>query len=101
MDFAQMLPWAVFIGIALGIVAIASVFGRKANRSTERLDILKNPQTRKLGLGEKGDPGAPEKTGMGKVIEQAAPALSKALQPATDLEKSALKLRLANAGFNS
>lgn len=102
MDFAQLVPWAVFIGIALGIVAISSVFSRKANRSTERLDILKNPQARlKTGLGEKGEPGASERTGMGKVIEQAAPALSKALQPATDLEKSALKLRLANAGFNS
>lgn len=101
MDFAQILPYAAFVGIAAGIWAISSAFSRKENRSTERLDILRNPQTRKGNLGDKADGAQPEKTGMGKMIGQAAPALSKALQPTTDLERSALKLRLANAGFNS
>ena len=38
---------------------------------------------------------------MGAVVEMAAPALSKALQPKTELEQSELKRRLANAGYNS
>ena len=102
MDFAQLLPWAVFIGIAAGVWAVTGLLNRKSNRSTERLDIMRNPQLRqKAGLGEKADGSQGEKTGVGKVLENAAPALSKALQPTTDLEKSALKLRLANAGFTS
>jgi tight adherence protein C len=102
MDFAQLVPWAVFIGIAVGVWAVSAMFGQKKNRSTERLDVLRNPQVRaKGGLGETAATGNAEKTGVGKVLEQAAPTLSKALQPTTDLEKSALKLRLANAGFTS
>jgi tight adherence protein C len=38
---------------------------------------------------------------MGAVVEMAAPALSKALQPKTELEQSELKRRLANAGYNA
>ncbi len=35
------------------------------------------------------------------MIEQAAPALSKALQPKTELEQNELEIRMANAGFNN
>lgn len=103
MDFTQLLPYAAFIGIAAGIWAIFTVFGQKENRTLERLDVLKNPQLRQRpGLGEgAGAVTGSDKTGVGKVLEQAAPTLSKALQPKTDLEKSELKLRLANAGFTS
>lgn len=38
---------------------------------------------------------------MGGILKKAAPALSKALVPKTDLEQSVLKVRLANAGYTS
>ncbi len=37
----------------------------------------------------------------GSVFKKAAPALSKALKPKTELEENNLKVRLANAGFQS
>src|SRR5262249_22114952 len=42
-----------------------------------------------------------EKNGVAAALERAAPALSQALAPKTDLERNELKLRLANAGFNN
>jgi tight adherence protein C len=35
------------------------------------------------------------------MLEKAAPKLSKAFEPKSELEQSQLKLKLANAGFNS
>jgi tight adherence protein C len=76
--------------LTLAIWAIMSAIGGNADRASERLDYLKNPAAR-------GRPA--EAKGMGALFERAAPALSRALQPKTELEQSALKVRLANAGF--
>jgi tight adherence protein C len=35
------------------------------------------------------------------MLEKAAPKLSKVFEPKSELEQSQLKIRLANAGFNS
>src|SRR5690606_22551252 len=42
-----------------------------------------------------------KQTGMGAMLSMAAPTLSKVVQPKTELEQSALQVRLANAGFQS
>lgn len=89
-----LLPFAIGGAIAVGIWAVMSMFSEKENRAADRLDELKNP----LQRGEKKGPQA---KGVAAVLEQAAPALSKALEPKTDLEKNELTIRLANAGFTN
>lgn len=94
MNFSQLIPWAVFGGFACAAWAVISMLGNRSSRALERLAELRNPQLR----ANKGE--APQ-SGMGNMLEKAAPALSKALQPKTELEQSNLKLRLANAGFST
>jgi len=94
MDPVQFLPWAIFGGITFGIWAVVNYFSSRSSRAAERLDELRDPTLRNR------DQAADGKTGMGAMVEKAAPALSRALQPKTDLEQSALKIRLANAGYS-
>ncbi|HET6424109.1 MAG TPA: type II secretion system F family protein [Planctomycetaceae bacterium] len=94
MDLVTLLPFAIGGAIAVGIWAVMSMFSEKENRAADRLDELKNPLQR-------GEKKATQSKGMAGVLEQAAPALSKALEPKTDLEKNELTIRLANAGFTN
>jgi tight adherence protein C len=93
MDFAQLLPWAIFGLISFGAWALINSVSSRSSRALERLDELRDPTLRSRDQSNK--------TGVGAVVEMAAPALSKALQPKTELEQSELKRRLANAGYNS
>jgi tight adherence protein C len=92
MTAAQLVPVSVFIGIAAAVWAVLSLMTGKENRVSERLDVLKDP--RKRGEADKGN-------GMGAALKRAAPALSKALKPKTELEANELKVRLSNAGYHS
>jgi tight adherence protein C len=94
MSLTYIVPIAVFFGITLGVWAVFSMFGEKDNRASERLDELKDPSRRSQNSGTKS-------TGVGGALKKAAPALSRVLQPKTELEENALKVRLSNAGFNS
>jgi tight adherence protein C len=93
MDLAQILPWAIFGVISFGAWAAINAFSNRSSRALERLEELRDPTLRNKDQHAK--------TGMGAMVDMAAPALSKALQPKTDLEQSVLKTRLANAGYNS
>jgi len=67
-------------------------------RTLERLDELKHPRNRRpsedlLALKKQDK--------MSKVLEKATPTLAKALEPKSEIEKSKLRLKLANAGFRS
>ena len=93
MDFAQILPWAIFGVISFGAWAAINAFSNRSSRALERLEELRDPTLRNKDQHAK--------TGMGAMVDMATPALSKALQPKTDIEQSALKTRLANAGYNS
>ncbi|HTI51961.1 MAG TPA: type II secretion system F family protein [Planctomycetaceae bacterium] len=92
MDFTQLLPWAVFFGFACAAWAVLSYMSGRSSRADERLEELRNPLIRSKDN--------PDKKGQ-SVLQKAAPALSKALQPKSELEQSKLKVGLANAGFNS
>ena len=96
MDFAQLLPWAIFGGITVFLMAAFSYFSSSKSRAAERLDELRDPSRRNKGSGMQE-----KQKGMGAILERAAPTLSKAIQPKTELEQSELKVSLANAGFNS
>src|ERR1700729_1883648 len=95
MDLTNLLPWAIFGVITFGVWAAINIFSSRSSRAIERLEELRDPTLRNREGGGSG------KTGMGAVVEMAAPALSKALQPKTELEQSELKRRLANAGYNA
>lgn len=94
MDLTQLVPWAIFGAITLGIWSLINILTSRSSRADERLDELRDPTLRAREAHA-------SKTGMGAVIEKAAPTLSKALEPKTELEANELKVRLANAGFNS
>jgi len=96
MDITPYLPWAIFVAFTAGMFALFSALTRSRSRADERLDELRDPALRRdvEAAGE-------GKTGMEAVMEKAAPVLSKALQPKTELDASQLKIRLANAGYNS
>lgn len=94
MDIVVLLPWVSAIGVAAGIWGLMSLFTGGNDRALERLEGLRNPNNRQ---GNRG----PQKTGVGGLIEKAAPALSRALESKSELEQNALKVRLANAGYNN
>jgi tight adherence protein C len=92
MNFVQILPWAIFGLITFGAWTLINAFAARSSRALERLDELRDPTLRNREQA---------KSGVGAVVEMAAPALSKALAPKTELEENKLKIRLANAGYTS
>ncbi len=95
MDLPQFVPWAIFGAITTGLWLVFSRLAGGTSRASERLDELRDPKRRSAQEQDDG------KTGARRVLERAAPTLSKALEPKTDLERNELKVKLANAGFNS
>jgi tight adherence protein C len=91
MELAEILPYIVFGAFAIIGWVVFQIFASKDSRASERLDELRSPTSR---LTE-------EAQGMGKILEKAAPALSKAMKPKTELEENNLKVRLANGGFSN
>jgi tight adherence protein C len=96
MDFNELLPYLIFAAFTVGAWAVMSLLSSKESRASERLEELKDPSRR-----NRGAKGGENEKGVGAMLKKAAPKLSKALQPKTELEQNALKVRLANAGFNS
>lgn len=88
-----LLPGVIFVAFAAGVWAVMSLLSKDESRATERLDELRDPSLRDRGKG-KG------KNGM-TLLEKAAPALSKALQPKSELESNDLRVKLCTAGYNS
>ena len=95
MDFIQLIPWAIFGAMTISAWVLIGYFTSKSSRASERLDELRDPSLRNR------DASKNKSEGVGAMLEKAAPTLSKALEPKTKLEASELKVRLANAGFNS
>ena len=93
MDPTIIIPIAAFCAFACGAWAVMSMFTGKKSRTSERLEELRDPASRKRrteeGAGVKG------------MVEKAAPALSNVRKPKTEGEESKLKVRLSNAGFAS
>ena len=94
MDLSQLVPFAIFGAFTLAAWTLLNHFASKNTRASVRLDELRDPLLR--GKNRGGDKGK-----QSTVLEKAAPTLSKALQPKTELQRNELKVRLANAGFNS
>jgi tight adherence protein C len=93
----DMIPLLVFAGIVLGIMALLSMVSQRNSRAQERLARLSRPAS----LAEIEDPTKAKKNERFQGLVETAKALSSPLMPQTELEQSALKLKLANAGFRS
>jgi tight adherence protein C len=92
----DIIPLLVFVGIVLGIWAMLSMISQRNSRAQERLARLSRPAS----LAEIEEPKAKKSERFHGLLETAK-ALSSPLMPQTELEQSALRLRLANAGFRS
>ena len=95
MDVVQILPWAIFGLITCIVLGLMNVVSSRQSRAMERLDELRDPTLREDKKLMK------ERSGVAAALEKAAPALSQAIAPKTDIERNDLKLKLANAGFNN
>ncbi len=95
MDVMQVLPWAIFGLITCIVLGLMNVVNSRQSRAMERLDELRDPTLREDKKLLK------ERSGVAAALEKAAPALSQAIAPKTDIERNDLKLKLANAGFNN
>ena len=93
MNFEALLPFAAFGGITVFAFALMQQFSNSKSRATERLDDIRDP-LRRARQDE-------NKSGVTNVLEKAAPTLSKALEPKSEIETSEMRVRLANAGFSS
>jgi tight adherence protein C len=93
---AELVPLVVFAGCVCAIRAILSMISRRNSRAHERLARINsgvNSADVELQVEKK-------ETRL-KSFKDTAIALSRPLMPQTDLEQSALKVTLANAGFRS
>jgi tight adherence protein C len=97
MYLPAIIPILVFLGIVMGIWAVLSMISSRNSRALDRLQRLSRPQS----LAEIEDPAAKAKAEKFAGIIETAKALATPLMPQTDLERDALKTRLANAGFRS
>ncbi len=91
----ELIPLFVFGLIVLGIWSVLSMISARNSRAQERLARLSRPAS----LAEIEDPTKKPDRFQGLV--ETAKALSSPLMPQSETEQSALKLKLANAGFRS
>ena len=95
MDFMIITPLAIFGAIAAGAWWLLDYITRGKAAAERRLDELRDPSRRR------DEEGGKKRDSMAKVLEKAAPALSKPLQPKSEKEVGALKQRLSYAGFRT
>ncbi|HEY2882211.1 MAG TPA: type II secretion system F family protein [Pirellulales bacterium] len=91
----RLVPIAVFGLFAAAVFWLMDYLAGQNNRTTERLEELRNPLARRRDQ----QAGAKKQDAMTKVLEKATPVLSAPLQPKTEGETSKLKLKLSQAGF--
>ncbi len=96
LGFSDMVPFVVFGCFVFGIWATLSLISQRNSRAQERLARLSRPQS----LADI-DLNQAKKDEKFQGVADAAKALSSPLMPHTELEQSALKVYLANAGFRS
>jgi tight adherence protein C len=94
---ADIIPLLVFVGIVLGIWGVLSMISNRNSRAMERLSRMSRPQS----LTEIQDPSRAKGDHRLQGLFDAAKSVSKPLMPQTEVEQSALKTKLANAGFRS
>src|SRR5690348_4557397 len=93
----DLIPLFVFAGVVMGIWGVLNMLAERNSRSAERLMRHSRPAS----LAEIEDPRTAKKAERFQGVAEMAKAISQPLMPQSDLEKSALRVKLANAGFRS
>ena len=99
-NFATILPFAVFLAIAIGVWACSDYFFNSTSRSDERLEQLKSRATGKstavadLTKDKKSE-------GFAKYLEKASPALGSTLKPKSEKDINKQVEKLSSAGLRS
>jgi tight adherence protein C len=93
----DIVPLLVFIGIVVAIWGVLSMISNRNSQALERLARLSRPQS----LADIQDPTRARGDHKLQGLIDAAKSISRPLMPNTELEQSALKTKLANAGFRS
>ena len=92
------MPLIVGALIVAGVWIVLSLISQRNSRTQERLERHSRPQSlADIDLPSRTAREPQRFTGIKKTVED----LGKVLRPQTELEQSALKIRLANAGFRS
>lgn len=94
---ADLIPILVFFGIVMAIWAVLSAISNRNSKALDRLARLSRPPS----LVDIEDPARVSKADKYSSIIETAKAFSSPMMPQTELEQSALKTRLSNAGFRS
>lgn len=97
LDAASLMPIVVFILFVLGTLTVLSMISQRNSRAEERLRQIVRPQS----LAEIEVPGKPSQEKKFTNIKKTIEDLGTVLKPKTELEQSALRIKLANAGFRS
>ena len=96
MDSQYILPMVAFLISQVGVWWALSLMANRGSTAEDRLDRIGRSKNR-----AEIDLGSSERVEKYTGLKDAASALGGALQPQTDLERSALRIKLANAGFRS
>ncbi len=94
--FADLIPYLVFGCFVCGVWGVLSVISQRNSKAQERLARLSRPAS----LSDIDALQGPKEERMQGFVDTAK-ALSRPLMPQTELEQSAIKTTLANAGFRS
>src|SRR4051812_5961112 len=93
----DIVPLLVFAGIVTAIWAFLSMISNRNSKAVDRLSRLGRPQS----LADIEDPHKAGQAAKYQGLTDAVKSISKPLMPQTEVEQSALKSKLANAGFRS
>jgi tight adherence protein C len=94
--FEDLIPLMVFAGIVTAIWALMSMISNRNSQATDRLSRLSRPPS----LSDLDNPQKSKNSNL-QGLTNAVKSISKPLMPQTEGEQSALKNKLANAGFRS
>jgi tight adherence protein C len=92
----DLIPLLIFGAFVCGVFGMLSMLSNRNSRAAQRLDRLARPAS----LAEIEDPKVSKKDRFHGIME-VAKSFSAPMMPQTELERSELKVRLANAGFRS
>jgi tight adherence protein C len=93
----ELIPLFVFGGVVLIIWSVLNIVSERNRRANERLQRHSRPAS----LAEIEDPKVVRKAERFQAVAEMAKAISQPVMPQTELEQSALRVKLANAGFRS
>jgi tight adherence protein C len=96
-QLTDIIPFLVFGGFVFAVWSVLAMISQRNSRAQERLARLSRPAS----LVDIDTQQSVEKTERMKGMVETAKKLSRPLMPQTELEQSAMKVTLANAGFRS